>query len=449
MADEEDRTSARTIRYTKVAAGLGGAAVRFGAQQIFGRGKDSKALATDLVKVLGALKGPVMKVAQFMATIPGFLPDDAAAELRTLQADAPAMGWPFVRRRMASELGSDWQSQFQEFERDASAAASLGQVHRATGLDGQRLACKLQYPEMASAIEADLKQLKFAFGLFRRMNSSLDPTEVFEEISDRLREELDYERELKHLKLYALMLDGNPHTSVPLPVAELSTRRLLTMTWLEGEPLLNFVRAPAETRNAIAVEMFKAWWVPFVKYGVIHGDPHLGNYSVAENADDQTITFNLLDFGCIRVFPPSFVAGVVELYHALMEDAPERAAAAYAQWGFADLSAGMVAALNIWARFILGPLMDDRERSIADGQSPDLYGRAEAQALINALKDAGSLTPPREFVFMDRAAIGLGAVFMHLDARVNWHQLFAETVENFDQNIVAQRQQEMLAAVNL
>ena len=132
-----------------------------------------------------------MKVAQLMATIPDALPDEYVRELKQLQADAPAMGWPFVRRRMAAELGPDWRSRFETFEREAAHAASLGQVHKATGTDGTLYACKLQYPDMTAAVEADLNQLKLVFGIYARTDKAIDTSNIHTEISSRLREELD------------------------------------------------------------------------------------------------------------------------------------------------------------------------------------------------------------------------------------------------------------------
>src|SRR5207247_1801102 len=141
----------------------------------------------------------------------------------------------------------------------------------------------------------------------------------------RLREELDYRREAAHMRLYREILKDEPGVAVPRPIAELSTGRLLTMTWLDGQPILDFAAtAPLGARNEIALRMFRIWYVPFYYYGVIHGDPHLGNYTVApENSTGRTV--NLLDFGCVRVFPPSFVKGVIDLYHALRRDDRELA----------------------------------------------------------------------------------------------------------------------------
>src|SRR5215510_12466489 len=155
---------------------------------------------------LGGLKGPIMKVAQLMATIPDLLPPEYAAELAKLQSDAPPMGWAFVRRRMSAELGPDWQHKFSGFEHHPAAAASLGQVHRARALDGTELACKLQYPDMQSAVEADLGQLKVLFAIHRRMDPVIETTEIYKEISARVREELDYRREAKHVALYRTIL---------------------------------------------------------------------------------------------------------------------------------------------------------------------------------------------------------------------------------------------------
>src|SRR6185295_19447011 len=117
--------------------------------------------------------------------------------------------------------------------RDAAAAASLGQVHRAVSLKGEPLACKLQYPDMASAVESDLAQLKLIFSIYRRMDRAIDPSEMADEIGDRLREELDYEREAAHIHLYRRVLAERPVVHVPRVIDALSTRRLLTMSWEE------------------------------------------------------------------------------------------------------------------------------------------------------------------------------------------------------------------------
>ncbi|MEM9122029.1 MAG: AarF/ABC1/UbiB kinase family protein [Pseudomonadota bacterium] len=442
MAREDNRLTGRVKRYAKVGAGIGGVAAKYAGNRLLGREGDQSRQAAELKAALGGLKGPIMKVAQMVATIPEAVPEEFATELAQLQANAPPMGWAFVRRRMAAELGPDWRSRFGSFEREAAAAASLGQVHRAEDTDGAPLACKLQYPDMQSAVEADLQQLKVVFSIYRRMDSAIDPTKILEEIGERLREELDYDLEARHMALYRQIFAGTDRIVVPEAREDLSTQRLLTMSWLEGKPLLSFKDAPEAVRNQIAETMFEAWWFPFGRYGVIHGDPHLGNYTVRGDAGDGGI--NLLDFGCIRKFPPEFVEGGLDLYHAIQRADRDLAVSAYEKWGFQGLTNDLIDALNIWAEFIYGPLLKDKVQRIAEGVSPGEYGRESAFKVHKRLKELGTVTPPREFVFMDRAAIGLGGVFIHLDARLNFYRLFNETIGEFSRQKVASDQDRAL-----
>ena len=364
------------------------------------------------------------------------------------------MGWAFVKRRMAAELGPHWQKKFLEFEHHPAAAASLGQVHRARAHassqdDGSgALACKLQYPDMQSAVEADLRQLEIIFAIRRRMDPAIDTREIAKEIGARIREELDYRREAKHVMLYRRMLEGIEQIRVPRVWPELSSGRLLTLDWLDGRRLLEHTKADLATRNRLGTAMFTAWWWSFSRFGVIHGDPHLGNYTVFDVAG-RPAGINLLDYGCIRIFPPKFVGGVVDLYHGLLRADADLIVRAYETWGFKRLNRELIDALNIWARFIYGPLLDDRVRSLADGVKPAEYGRREAFRVHQALKQRGPVTVPREFVFMDRAAIGLGAVFLHLRAELNFHKLFNEAIEDFSIRRVTDRQTAALAAVGL
>jgi predicted unusual protein kinase regulating ubiquinone biosynthesis (AarF/ABC1/UbiB family) len=458
MADSErNRFSARAARYARVGANVGGVAARYAGRRILGGEPNRSSEASALASALGNLKGPLMKVAQLMATVPDLLPPEYAAELAKLQSEAPPMGWAFVKRRMQAELGPDWQQKFASFEHHPAAAASLGQVHRARSLDGAALACKLQYPDMQSAVEADLQQLQWLLAIRRRLDAAIDTSEIGKEIGARVREELDYRREAKHVALYRTMLEGIDIVRVPRAWPELSTGRLLTLDWLEGTRMLAHKNDPLAVRNTLATAMFTAWWYPFSRFGVIHGDPHLGNYTVfdarVEGRPRKNVSepagINLLDYGCIRIFPPQFVRGVVDLYHGLLHDDDDLVVRAYETWGFRRLSRELIDTLNIWARFIYAPLLDDRVRTIADGVAPADYGRREAFRVHQALKKKGPVTVPREFVFMDRAAIGLGAVFLHLRAELNFYRLFNEAIEHFSMERVAGRQQAALSAAGL
>ena len=440
---DDDSFSGRVRRYAQVSTAIGGLAARLAGERYLGLTVDRGRHAAELKAALGGIKGPLMKVAQLLATIPEALPKEYVEELVQLQANAPAMGWPFVKRRMTGELGTDWQRRFRVFDRTAARAASLGQVHRAEALDGTVLACKLQYPDMASAVEADLRQLKIAMGLYERYDRAVTTAEIHAEIADRLREELDYQREAAHMRLYGDILRDEPGIAVPQPIPELSTRRLLTMTWLDGAPILDTAEAPIARRNQIALRMFRVWYVPFYRYGVIHGDPHLGNYTVAPGT-----SLNLLDFGCVRVFSAPFVRGVIDLYHALERDDRDLAVHAYRSWGFGNLSTEMIEVLNRWARFVYGPLLDDRARLIQE-KSNGVDGASVVESVHRDVRRLGGVRPPREFVFMDRAAVGLGSVFMHLKAEINWHRLFHELIEDFDETALAARQHGALSSAGV
>ena len=433
-APENNSLGGRARRYAKVGRAVGGLAARVAGERYLGLSLDKSKHAEDLKQALGGLKGPLMKVAQIMSTVPDMLPEEYVTELAELQSNAPAMGWLFVRRRMTTELGAGWQDRFASFEKEAAAAASLGQVHRAVGPDGRALACKLQYPDMRSAVEADLKQLKIVFSIYSRYDKAVDFSHIHQEVSDRLREELDYELERRHIDLYRLMLQDETGVQVPDPLPALSTNRLLTMSWLDGKRLLDWVDTDLETRNLVAENMFRAWYVPFYYYGTIHGDPHLGNYSVR---DDGSI--NLMDFGCIRIFHPRFVKGVIDLYHSLETGDRDLAVHAYETWGFADLSNEVLDTLNIWAEFVYGPLLEDRPRKIQETDGT-MYGAKVANKVHGELRRLGGVTPPREFVLMDRAAIGLGSVFLHLKAEINWHRLFQDLIGDFDVDKLEKRQ---------
>ena len=445
MADREGSAFGEFRRFARTSGAVGGIAARIAGERVFGIKTDKLRHAEDLKAILGSLKGPMMKVAQFLSTVPDALPPEYAEQLAELQANAPPMGWPFVRRRMAGELGADWEGKFGGFAREAAAAASLGQVHRATLKDGTEVACKLQYPDMPSTMEADLRQLRMAMAVYGRMDNAIIQDDIYTELVERLREELDYTREAAQMRLYGAMLADVPDVHVPAPFAEFTTTRLLTMGWLNGTGFARWLESEPsqEARNHLATALFRAWYIPFYRFGVIHGDPHLGNYQV--NADGGV---NLLDYGSIRVFPAPFVGGVLALYAAIRDNDEAASIRAYQIWGFKGISDEQVNILNEWARFLYEPLIQDRVRPIQEN-SDTQFGRSVAMRVHEGLQRTGGVRPPREFVLMDRSAIGLGSVFLKLRAELNWSRLFHETVADFDEAALAARQAESLAAAGV
>ena len=442
--DNENRFSQRLLRYAKVTSAVSGLAARLAGEKYLGLKIDRDLHADDLKHVLGNLKGPLMKVAQILATVPDILPEEYAIQLSELQSNAPPMGWFFVKRRMEAELGKEWRSRFNDFDETATAAASLGQVHKATRHgSNDKVACKLQYPDMKSIVEADLEQLKVLLSIYESFNKAIQTQNMYEEIVDRMREELDYTLEAKHISLFQYMLQDLDSVSIPSVHSDLSTHRLLTMSWLEGEKITAQNTSSQTCKNSLAHTLFQAWYKPLYGYGIIHGDPHLGTYTVTPEGH-----LNLLDFGCIRIFQPTFVEGVIHLYQALKSNNRDLAHHAYTIWGFQNLTHELLDTLNLWARFLYEPLMDDRVRPIQEGYT-GVYGKEVADKVHQKLQELGGVIPPKEFVFMDRAAVGIGSALMRLNAEQNWHRIFEGLIDGFTNEKLAANQSKALASRGL
>ena len=444
MKDSESKSLVKQIkRFAQVGGTIGKLATKLASQKYLGIKLNKNKHAAEIRASLGSLKGPLMKVAQLSATIPDLLPPEYVEELRHLQSNAPPMGWLFVKRRMASELSQNWQKKFIDFDKEATRAASLGQVHKAVLLNKKIVACKLQYPNMESAVTADLSQLKLIFSIYQSYNKAIKTEEAYKEIADRLKEELDYVREKKLMEVFKNIFSDSSFVHVPDVIDKLSTKRLLTMTWLDGDPILNYKNEKKEIRNIVAKNMFNAWYKPFYEYGIIHGDPHPGNYTIQKD-----LSVNLFDFGCMRIFQGKFIQGVIDLYFALQENDKAKAVHAYEQWGFANISKAKVEVLNKWAGFIYSPLMEDKVQKIQENDS-GVYGAEVASVVHKELKKLGGVKPPQEFIFMDRAAVGLGSIFIHLKAEVNWYKIFHKLIEDFQVKELNKRQQKALKLANL
>mgnify|MGYP005693093791 FL=1 len=422
---EDNNLVSRVKRYSRVTTSLTSLATKFAGKKYLNFDLSDQKYAAQITEILGNLKGPLMKVAQLSATIPDLLPEEYARKLAELQSNAPPMSWVFVKRRMKAELGDNWENNFSSFDKEASFAASLGQVHKAKLKNNEIVACKLQYPDMSSAVEADLNQLKIIFKIYSSYNKSIQIREIYKEIEARLKEELDYKLEHRHLKIFEYMHKKNSFIKIPKVYKNISTQRLLVMEYLDGKKLIEYKNSSQKIRNELAKNLFMAWYLPFYKYGIIHGDPHLGNYSV--NKDNN---INLFDYGCIRVFPAKFVKGVIDLYFALKEKNDQKIKLAYKAWGFNDIDDGLMNVLNKWALFLYDPILKNEVRRIQDSDS-GIYGAKIANEVHKELKKYGGVKPPREFVFMDRAAVGLGSIFIHLRAEINWYKLFHELIKDF------------------
>ncbi len=427
---DKDKFSKRASRYIQLTGQVGGLLTKLGANRFLGVNIDKDKHALNLKKDLGEIKGPFMKIAQLISMIPDALPIEYSNQLIQLQSHAPSMGELFVKRRMENELGENWKNFFLDFNTSASYAASLGQVHKAKLKNGDLVACKLQYPDMQSAVNVDLNQFRIILNLFEKYNKAIKTKKIFLEIKDRLVEEIDYENEINNIKIFKKIFEFNKFVNIPKIYRNCSTKRLITMSWLEGQSLDEMLRYSKNKKNLserIATNIFNTWYMPFYKFCVIHGDPHFGNYSFKKNGD-----INLFDFGCVRFFPIKFVKAVLNLYYALEKKDEDLMVEAYKTWGFKKINKKLIKVLNLWASYIYGPLLEDKKRLI-QGEKKKGYGFDIVNNVYKELRKIGGVEPPKEFVFMDRAAIGMGSLFMKLDVKLNWHNLFKNLIKDFDE----------------
>ncbi len=380
--------------------------------------------ARALAETLGRLRGPATKFAQILATLPGAVDEPLAEALGSLRQHAPPMRRLFVLRRLERALGADWRRHFARFEETPRFAASLGQVHYGALADGRAVAVKIQYPDMATALAADLANLRLAAPLLRRA-AGIDITDAIEELEARFGEELDYEREAAHMRAMRAALEpeiASGRLALPEPVDRLTRTGVLTMTWICGRHLLDVAPVLAQRdRDRLAADLVRAWYRPFFTRGLLHGDPHPGNILWQEK--DGRLA--LVDFGCMRSYGAGEVAAVRALPGLVAGGTPDRIAAALAALGFADLDDRRLAALMPWLEWLFAPFL-------AGGRRPFLpadrlaEGRARLAAVRARIREAGGIRLPRAFVLLHRSAVVLGSVITRLEAEGDWRALWEE-----------------------
>jgi predicted unusual protein kinase regulating ubiquinone biosynthesis (AarF/ABC1/UbiB family) len=272
-------------------------------------------MAEEIVDTLGELKGAVMKVGQIASQTQDFLPRELTDALQRLQKEAPAMDYEVIKDQIESELGDRIENLFAEVDETPYAAASIGQVHRARLNDGREVVVKVQYPGVDRSCDSDLRQLRTALrlgGLLKMPKETVD--ELFNEVRDRLHEELDYENEARNIEQFAQQHRDDHWLLIPDVVHERSSRRVLTMEKVEGDHISEVTREryDQDTINLIGQRIFQAMADGLFRHRAIHGDPHAGNFAYRPDG-----TIILYDFGCIKNLRPS----TVEAYRNCVIDA--------------------------------------------------------------------------------------------------------------------------------
>jgi predicted unusual protein kinase regulating ubiquinone biosynthesis (AarF/ABC1/UbiB family) len=380
--------------------------------------------AERLVSRSTELRGAFMKLAQMLSMRRDLFPVEALEVLSVVQSSVPPMPYAQVRRVLTEELGAAPEKCFRRFERGAFAAASLGQVHRAELKSGQAVVVKVQYPGVAETVRQDVQNIKALIRLLTAiardvMRQDVDRDEVAAELEARLHEELDYLHEADNLERFRRLLADDREVVIPRVYRTLTTRRVLTMTCLEGYPIQD-VMAPGvdqELKDWVAVKLFRLLWRQVLEFGVLHTDPHPGNFLVTHHP-----RLGILDFGAVRVFESEIRRAYVRLARALLAHDDREIGAACRDLGFLgpeDDPAPLVRIVHI----VCEPL----ERDVRfDPKGFDLLERA-AQVTQVALAHRVFRAPGHQ-VFMFRALLGADAYLKALGTVRNWHRLFRETV---------------------
>ena len=408
-----------------------------------------------MITALGVLKGPIVKIAQMLGMVPGLLPPKYSDALLTLCTQAPGMHKSLLMRKIQLEWGIQWKDHFTHFDTKPIAAASLGQIHKGELRNGQHVAVKIQYPAMKQAVQGDMALFKMLLQRWGSWERSLDMRAFSLEWEQRLYEELDYQREIIHMKRWRALFRDFHDIVIPEPVISLSTSHILTMTWLNGHSIQKAFDQHSDVRNDLGKKIFWAWYYPFYQAGMLHGDPHMGNMDWLEK-DSPEISpsrtewtmhedcghkasyalktspyqLHIFDFGCVRVFPPMFVQAFCHLYQGLRTHNPEITQKAYMAFGFTPLTQPIIEALNAWAHFLLAPFLIDQECYLDDISSPKTAMEA-MKRLYSAIDTHGGTRIPPEFLIFDRVAVILGSLLIRLKVKANWHQLMHPLVQSF------------------
>ena len=306
---------ARATRFIGTGAKVGGNYIRHYVKKAFDPSTDKseldKANAEDIYKALSELKGSALKMAQMLAMDRSMLPTEYVQEFQKAQYKAPPLSGPLIVQTFQRTLGKSPYELFDSFDEKAVNAASIGQVHRAVK-NGKSLAVKIQYPGVADSVVSDLKLVKpFALRLMNVKESEIKP--YFDEIQSKLLEEADYRTEVKNSMFIAEQCRHLEGLHFPAYYPEWSSDRVIVMDWMEGTPLVEFLKSdsPQELRNSIGQALWDFYDHQMHQLRLLHADPHPGNFFVTpENK------LGVIDFGCVKAVPDDFY----HRYFALLED---------------------------------------------------------------------------------------------------------------------------------
>jgi predicted unusual protein kinase regulating ubiquinone biosynthesis (AarF/ABC1/UbiB family) len=382
------------------------------------------AAAEQLFQVLGELKGGAMKFGQALSLFEAMLPEDIAGpfreRLRRLQDAAPPMPSSRAQAVLRSELGPDWRRTFAEIDPRPAAAASIGQVHRARLADGTEVAIKIQYPGADTALASDLRQIQRLAAAVSPLTGGLDVVALTREFAARINEEVDYTLEGASQQQVALALEGHPRFLVPK--VHLATRRVLVSDWVDGFKLTGLIGRPDEERNRSALDYVTFLFAGPSLAGVLHGDPHPGNYLVMPDG-----RLAVVDFGLVSRLPDGLPMAMGRLIRHAVDGEIGPMVAGLAEEGFVEDSIDGQALLDYLAPFVEPASVEDFafNRTWARGQFARVHGDMSSSGV------ATSLNIPPEYGLIYRVWMGGIAVLSQLDVHANFAKVLRDWLPGF------------------
>ena len=372
------------------------------------------------------LRGAFMKLVQMLSMRDDMFPAEALSILSVVQSSVPPMEYALIRDQIKSELGKYPEQVFKNFAHDAFAAASLGQVHKATLKNGKYVVVKVQYPGVDETVEQDLKNLKALLQVFTTMTRDVlrqkfDASEVYLEMEERLREELDYVNEANNLALFQRLFTADDEVIIPQVYPDFSSRRVLTMQHVEGYKLQDMFSAGVDQslKDWISVKYFQMTWRQIIEFGMLHTDPHPGNYLVTYHPK-----IAMLDFGSVRIFPEEIRKGYRQLVRAILDRDESAMAECFITLGYLNQGENPAPLVKIMY-LIFEPVLEDRVYDPHDFDSV-----SKTMEITNISLENRILNAPGHRLFLVRALWGLDSYIHQFRTITNWHRIFRECVES-------------------